>query len=154
VNIPQFTAQASLYRTSHHYRSPGQRGKPQRTVIIPQLGGPGFEGYWNCVSDCVDLHPDWPAGRCRVACRDPGGTSPGPRVGYGPSCEDSPPTSCYAYLVMCALSPWDCAVADELVATCLENSRRECLIARHGSLMGGSSYPRSGVIRDWRFLPS
>ena len=148
MKIPEFTAQASLYRTRNRYCSPGQRGERLRTVAIPQLGGPGFVGKAGCISDCLDSHPNWTHAQCERICRDPGGTSPGgSSVGYGPSCEDSPPASCYAYLANCALGPWACYIATGLVGDCLENSRQECLIARHGPLRGGSSYPRSGVIR-------
>jgi hypothetical protein len=71
MKIPEFTAQDSLYRTSNHYRSLGQRGEPRRTVIIPQRGGPGFEGLANCLSDCADEHPNWTSSRCAASCRDP-----------------------------------------------------------------------------------
>jgi hypothetical protein len=144
MSIPEFTAQASLYRTSNHYRSLGQRGEPQRTIVIPQLGGPGFEGKANCIMDCVDNGGT--AKQCEKRCRDPGGTSPGGSgVGYGPSCADSPPASCYAFYANCILGPWACYIAGGLVEVCLQNSRQECLISRHGPLRGGSSYPRSGV---------
>lgn len=147
MSIPRFTAQASLYRTSHRYRSLAfDRASTQRTILAPQLGGPGFKGLAGCLSDCADAHPGWTAARCRMYCRDPGGTSPGgTSVGYGPSCENSPPASCYAYLANCALGPWACYIATGFVEDCLEDSRRECLIARHGPLSGGSSYPRSHV---------
>jgi hypothetical protein len=70
MNIPEFTAQASLYRTSNSYRSLAfDRASPQRTVLLPQLGGPGFEGKGNCISDCADLHPDWTKAQCGAACR-------------------------------------------------------------------------------------
>jgi hypothetical protein len=147
MNLPAFTASASLYRTSNRYRSLRQGGEVQRTAVNPQLGGPGFEGLANCLNDCADEHPDWTAARCRAICRDPGGTSPGGyRAGYGPSCEDNPPNSCYAFYANCALGPWACYIAGSFVEGCLEDSRQECRIARHGPLRGGSSYPRSGVI--------
>jgi hypothetical protein len=143
MNIPQFTAQASLYRSGNHYRSPGLGGEWQKTVVTPQLGGPGFEGLANCLMDCADQHPDWSAARCRTICRDPGGTGSG-GVGYGPNCENSPPMSCYLWLAACCPfgGLFGCAaVCTEFVHLCLEDSRRECLIARHGPLTGGSSYP-------------
>jgi hypothetical protein len=81
MKLPEFTAQASLYRTSNCYRSPGQRGESQRTVVMPQLGGPGFGGLQNCINDCVDqllyYHPELKQvdalKQCRASCRDPGG---------------------------------------------------------------------------------
>ena len=54
INMPGVTAETSLYKTSGRYRSFGQRGELQRTVLVPQLGGPGFVGFQNCVSDCRD----------------------------------------------------------------------------------------------------
>lgn len=157
MNMPGFTAEASLYkgkaRYAGRYRQQArgeQWGEPQRTIVIPQLGGPGFEGLANCLTDCADAHPAWTAARCRASCRDPGGTSPGgSSVGYGPSCEASPPSECGVWFsVCCPLGGlFGCpTVCSELLHTCLENSRRECLIARHGPLSGGSSYPRSGVV--------
>lgn len=148
MNIPEFTAEASLYRTSNSYRFlTFDRASPERTVLVPQLGGPGFKGYWGCIDDCVDQHPNWKAARCREYCRrDPGVTSSGgSSPGYGPSCENSPPAECaYLHAGCCLLGLFECiGVCAGLHQTCLENSRRECRIARHGPLVGGSSYPRS-----------
>lgn len=72
MNLPEFTAQASLYRTSNRYRSLGQRGEPQRTVVMPQLGGKNFKGFRGCVMDCLDQHPYWTSAQCERSCRDPG----------------------------------------------------------------------------------
>src|SRR4051795_9121347 len=101
MNIPEFTAQASLYRTSNHYRSFGQRSEQQRTIVIPQLGGRGFVGRANCLIDCADQHPDWTAARCSARCRDPGGTTVVHEGGYGPSCDDSPPFECGFWFAVC-----------------------------------------------------
>ena len=150
MSIPAFTAQASLYRTSNHYRSvmPG-RALPRGTVLVPQRGGPGFEGRANCYVDCVDQHPQWAGARCNALCRDPGGI--GSSGGYGPSCAADPPDECGGLgLAACiaALGPFGCALVwSDLRETCLENSARECLIARQGPLTGGSSYPRSATTR-------
>ena len=54
MNIPGFTAETSLYKTSGRYRSLGQRGEPEGTVVIPQLGGPGYIGKFFCVEDCLE----------------------------------------------------------------------------------------------------
>lgn len=148
MSLPAFTAQASLYRTNNRYRSLAfGPASPQSSVIVPQLGGPGFEGLANCLSDCADQHPTWTRARCRAICRDPGGTSPGgTSVGYGPSCNPSPPADCAYLFSGCCVSsgPFGCAfVCPSLHQACLENSRKECQIARHGPLTGGSSYPRS-----------
>jgi hypothetical protein len=152
MKIPEFTAQASLYKTSNRYRSSAQPGEPQRTVVIPQLGGPGFEGWGNCFSDCRDAHPDWTPARCSARCRDPGGMHvPGSGIGYGYSCEASPPSECYWLFTACCGPTdllWGClVVCGDLLRGCLEESRRECLIASHVRILGGSSYPRSGVVR-------
>jgi hypothetical protein len=153
MNIPGFTAQASLYRTSNSYRSLAfDRASPQRTVLVPQLGGPGFVGSSGCITDCMDrleyYHPELTIKealrQCGQACRDPVGT-PGSGGGYGPLCESSPPASCaIAYWACCHLpgQPFTCAfICPDWYDDCLENSHRECLIARHGPLKGGSSYP-------------
>jgi hypothetical protein len=153
MNIPEFTAQASLYRSSNSYRSLAfDRASPQGTVLVPQVKGPDAPNPGDCFSDCMDKlayhHPELTreqAGRrCGQACRDPVGT-PTDR-GYGPSCESSPPESCAIALgACCVFLPFpffSCpAICWEYYAICLENSRRECLIARHGPLTGGSSYP-------------
>jgi hypothetical protein len=72
---PGFTADASL--DHGQYRGAGRwqeamverRGEPQRTVVVPQLGGPGFQGLANCISDCQDAHPTWTALQCHAVCR-------------------------------------------------------------------------------------
>jgi hypothetical protein len=75
MNIPEFTAQASLYRTNIRYRSVAfARASAHGTVVIPQAGGPGAPGHAACLSDCADQHPDWTRKQCLAACRDPGGT--------------------------------------------------------------------------------
>jgi len=43
MNIPKFTAQASLYGTNISYRSLGHTVEPQTTDLNPQLGR-GFNG--------------------------------------------------------------------------------------------------------------
>jgi hypothetical protein len=52
MNMPGFTAHASLYKANNRYRSPA--GEPQGSVVIPQLGGPDFKGFGGCINDCVD----------------------------------------------------------------------------------------------------
>lgn len=75
MNLPGFTAQASLYKTSNRYSSLAfDHTSPQRTVLVPQLGGPDFEGRDNCISDCRDSHPAWSIERCGRACNDPATT--------------------------------------------------------------------------------
>ena len=97
-SIPGFAAEASLYQGRYRdartrYGQPAfrQRGELQKTVF-PQAGGPGWEGWANCIIDCRDLHPTWTLARCRASCRDPGGT-PG-SGGYGPYCVRTPPDRC------------------------------------------------------------
>jgi hypothetical protein len=72
ANIPGFTADASLYRTSNRYRP--LAGEPQRTVVIPQLpplGGLEFKGLQGCITDCVDKHPELTPDQCSRRCHDP-----------------------------------------------------------------------------------
>jgi hypothetical protein len=72
MNIPEFTAQASLYRIGNRYRSFGQRGEQQKTVVITQLGGRNFKGFEGCKMDCLEKHSDWTYEQCEKSCRDPG----------------------------------------------------------------------------------
>ena len=44
-------------------------GENQRTSVVPQLGGKGFQGLASCILDCRDSHPTWTASRCNAACR-------------------------------------------------------------------------------------
>ena len=88
--MPGFTAVASLYNgkagTTGRYRQEAngeQRGELQRTVVIPQVAGPGAPGFATCVSDCADQHPKWTRARCKAACSDPGST-PGSGGGRPP----------------------------------------------------------------------
>jgi hypothetical protein len=77
MNIPGFTAHASLYRANNRYRP--SAGEPQGSVVIPQLGGKGFIGFGGCIDDCVDrlqsrrptLTIEEAAGQCSKQCRDP-----------------------------------------------------------------------------------
>jgi hypothetical protein len=98
MNLPAFTAQASLYRTSTIYRSLGQWGEPQRTVLIPQLRGPGAGSLADCLNDCADAHPDWTAARCRLSCRDPGGI---PGSGSGQQKDAASIVLCWANYGLC-----------------------------------------------------
>lgn len=73
MSIPEFTAQASLYRTSNRYRSPGFDNPAQSTVISPQLGGKEFKGMSGCIDDCLDKNPSFTPIQCRRSCSDPFG---------------------------------------------------------------------------------
>jgi len=57
MNIPKFTAQASLYRTGNRYRSLGYTDGPQTTDFIPQLfrgsGGAQLLCKEQCEKDCM-----------------------------------------------------------------------------------------------------
>lgn len=79
MKIPGFTAEASLNESSNRCRSlPIGRTRPEMDVVIPQIGGREFKGFGGCVSDCMDLHPEWSLEQCRQSCRDPlGGTDLG-----------------------------------------------------------------------------
>ena len=80
MNIPEFTAQASLYRTSNNYRSPAlDRASPKRTAVIPQIGYEDYKGFGGCINDCIDrkqyynpkLKYEEAQRACARACRDP-----------------------------------------------------------------------------------
>ena len=57
MNMPKFTAQASLYRTSNRYRSLGHSGGPQTTDLAPQLfrasGGTELPCREDCEKSCM-----------------------------------------------------------------------------------------------------
>ncbi len=121
MNIPEFTAQASLYRTSNHYRSLAfDCASPQRTVLVPQLGGPGFEGFGNCISDCADLHPDWTAARCGAACRANDGPPPPPT---DPTNRDLGIAGCWFWWTACTTNPFGFG-CDLVRDRCLADIRR------------------------------
>jgi hypothetical protein len=124
MNIPEFTAQASLYRTSNSYRSLAfDRASPQRTVLLPQLGGPGFEGKGNCISDCVDLHPDWTAARCGEICRDPGSI---PGSGSGQTRDWASKFLCDSQYAYCVIAGGFVKYRPDLLASCLFGGPCSC----------------------------
>jgi hypothetical protein len=102
MNMPGFSAQASLYRTDNRYRSVA--GEPQGTGLIPQLGGPGFEGRAFCISKCIDENPGLTAKQCAARCRDPGGT---PGTGGGRKPDPSVEILCDSMYMGCAFSGHD-----------------------------------------------
>ena len=72
MKIPEFTAYASLYRTSNNYHLPAfDHASPERTVLA-QRGGKGFKGFEGCKMDCADKNPNWTREQCRRSCTDPG----------------------------------------------------------------------------------
>lgn len=74
MSIPEFTAQESLTKTTNHYRSLAfDSASPKRTVVIPQVGGPGFKGLRGCIDDCIDRNPHMTVEQCRRSCVDPFG---------------------------------------------------------------------------------
>ncbi len=156
INMPGFAAEASLYigkyRSTRRYTQEAlreQRGELQRTAVIPQLPNKDAPGKAGCIIDCVDSGGTF-AHCSKVVCRDPGGTH-GSGDAYGPSCDNNPPGECLALFLGCCagfgFELFGCAaVCTSIQNACLDNSRRECNIARHGPLRGGTSYPRSGVV--------
>lgn len=72
MKIPEFTAQASLYKARNSHRSlTFDRASAQSTVVTPQLGGPNAPGHAGCLNDCADQHPAWTRAQCAAACKDP-----------------------------------------------------------------------------------
>ncbi len=72
MNIPGFTAAASLYNTNNRHRSRVRRSEPRRAGVRPQLGDRDrYEGFSGCVSDCLDSHPYLTPDQCKRNCRDP-----------------------------------------------------------------------------------
>ena len=118
MNIPDFTAEASLYRTSNSYRPLAfDRVSPQRAVVIPQRGGPGFEGFWACVQDCKDENPGWTTRECQAACRDVGGPG-GPPPPADPTNRDLSIAGCWAWWAACKINPFSFG-CDEVRDRCL-----------------------------------
>jgi hypothetical protein len=113
MRIPGFSAEASLGERSssrgYGRKAPGgQRGNLQRTVLVPQLGGSGFQGKAGCLIGCADKHPHWTSAQCAAICRDPGGV---PGSGSA-QVRDFPSTwPCYAGYVYCQESGMDSILA-------------------------------------------
>jgi hypothetical protein len=127
VNMPGFTADASLFGRPCRYGAGWQqaisegRGGPQLSVVVSQLGGPGFEGLGNCISDCSDTHPTWTAARCRAACH---ASEIG--AGGGPSDPTSVALSiagCWSWWAACKLNPLG-FFCDTVRDKCLADIRR------------------------------
>jgi len=72
MNIPAFTASASLYRTRTNYRSSGIFGSSESSAIIPQLPDRDAPGRGGCFADCIDKRLT--KKQCHDRCGDPGGT--------------------------------------------------------------------------------
>src|SRR5690242_20596941 len=86
MKIPGFTAQASLYSANNsHHSSLFDRTSAEGSVVVPQVGGSGYEGHGSCLIECAEQHPDWTAERCKLSCRDPGGTSPSSTITLTPT---------------------------------------------------------------------
>ena len=125
--MPGFTAEASLsYRKYREVRTQRevvgeQLDKRQRSVVIPQRGGPGFEGLGNCISDCRDSHPTWSAALCRKACvSSPDGPPPPPT---DPTNRDLSIGGCWAWYFGCRANPFG-FFCGEVRDRCLADIRR------------------------------
>jgi hypothetical protein len=121
MNLPEFTAQASLYRTSNSYRSLAfDRASPQRTVLVPQLGGPGFQGLQSCINDCRDENRDFTIAECRAFC---GGSDIGTPSDPGTTLFSD--SLCYVTYAGCSLNPlFPQLLCDAVLKNCLETNRR------------------------------
>jgi hypothetical protein len=76
MKIPEFTAEASLYKTRNRRRSVAfDHGSSKKTIVLPQIGNRNFKGLWGCEMDCMDQHPNWTHEQCRRSCTDPFGGS-------------------------------------------------------------------------------
>jgi hypothetical protein len=65
MNMPRFTAEASLYRTSGHHPTAGTFSQAAGTIQ------PAFhrdDCYWNCLSNCDD-DPYYCSINCRCFCK-------------------------------------------------------------------------------------
>jgi hypothetical protein len=148
MKMPDFTAQASLYRSNSSYRSPTFDGASmQRPVVVPQRGGRGFEGHAFCIDTCRDRGGT--EASCRRICN--GGDPPKVPGTYGPSCDVDPPSSCLAYLSGCFValpgSPVILPICLDYYEQCLEDSRREC----QGGLKTRTETTRLKEMNTWTF---
>lgn len=101
MNLPGFTAQASLYRTTNRYRSSGsgcgdlRLGEP----IVPQLLPKDAPGPLGCLSDCRDEHPNWTSAQCHRYCF--GSREPPPPPLFGGQTPESDPVQCLFAMETC-----------------------------------------------------
>lgn len=76
MNIPRFTAEASLYRMVRHYQIPGPVGSVKGAILSPQQLLATNSCYSNCYLDCMDCDrskrgcplPSACASGCRCRC--------------------------------------------------------------------------------------
>lgn len=122
MNMPEFTAQASLYRSNNRYCSFGQQGELQKTAVIPQLPNKNAPGKVGCVMDCRDQHPDWSAAKCAARCRDPGGIK---GSGSGPTRPADANAVCWAGYFACSAVGL-AAFRPDLWASCLFGGPCSC----------------------------
>jgi hypothetical protein len=129
MNIPGFTAEAVL--NAHHHQG----------LVVPAAAPEGGSKKARCVYECLNDCDDIPAtcrSRCAQKCKDSGSGGP-------PSCDDGV-AECVGEFIACSAIPFGLlGICQDWLHVCLENNTRNCLIARHGPLSGGTSYPRSGV---------
>jgi len=52
MNIPEFTAEASLYKSNMSYRAFPSQGTFSTLAIMPQVAPPIIKGCYTCRSNC------------------------------------------------------------------------------------------------------
>jgi len=119
-NIPGFTAEASLYRTSNRHRRLTFDRAPIKSILIPQRHPDDPNPHATCISDCRDLHPDWPARACGDYCRDPGAPPPPPP---DPTNRDLSIAGCWSFWAACKVNPFAFG-CDAIRDKCLADIRR------------------------------
>jgi hypothetical protein len=78
INMPGFTAEASLYKRSGRYESvatQSHNGGGERVIAQLRVGGGGTTGFWGCalcVSACTIILGPEAALECLIACKDSG----------------------------------------------------------------------------------
>jgi hypothetical protein len=94
INIPRFTAEASLYRTSGRYLAAGHASESSRTTrsVHPAMINDGGVNCGNCVGgDCVELRcfENWTHGGGGVGGPYEGGGGSGAGTGARKGCRDA-----------------------------------------------------------------
>lgn len=93
MEIPGFTAEASLYKAINLYRMNGPRRQADG-VIQPAQIGPGPSCFLECFRDCIQegIPPFQCGPACRQQCNPPAPTC-GPCIGFR-QCSDGSQRSC------------------------------------------------------------
>src|SRR5262244_315918 len=112
MNIPKFTAQASLHRTGNRYRSLGYMSGPQTTNLTPQLfrgsGGAQLLCREECEKSCMGN--DTPTERANCLIRE--------KCSERPAC----PTTWSGAWIFCSVEGWTKYRSNSLIPAPRDNA--------------------------------